>query len=150
MSESNQEAVAVAVAATETEQVQTIRIGFEAALDEMDPEWKTTWGTAQVHAALHFYNAGVATHSQFTSNYVNNVQTTVKDITEALGNASAVYAGHLQEGVNWIQSNVLETLTQHKQVQDAAAESAGDITFGAKESGDAESNESQEQPVEKD
>jgi hypothetical protein len=45
-----------------------IRVGFEAALDEFFPEWKSEWSEVEVNKARHFYHKGM----NDTTVWINN------------------------------------------------------------------------------
>lgn len=48
-----------------TTQVQNVRIGFEAALDAVDPQWRTNLTPGQVDAYRTFYQAALRDFSYF-------------------------------------------------------------------------------------
>lgn len=84
---------------TDAPQTQEIRIGFEAALDTYNPQWREILNAPTVEAFRHFYKLGI----RDTSVFANGAITT------------------LSEGYAWLDSNVAATQLP----EPTAAEPAG-------------------------
>ncbi len=85
---------------------EVVRVGFEAALDKRNANWRTEWTDAEVDGARFFYQAAL----QDTTVFINNAMR------------------EMQGGYTWLSANVANTTRATNSVADAeAAEAASAV-----------------------
>lgn len=81
---------------------ETVRVGFEAALDRRSPNWRTEWADVHVEDARFFYRAALQDTTVFVNDAMQNMQV----------------------GYSWLNNNATKTTRETNSAAEAASAAA--------------------------